>query len=133
MEILNRGWSAALAHDLRVIAQNAAEEEAGYTVPDEKWKPRVVRGDILAGGSLVEDGSLPTFALEHSDKVRAVEMKEAGFAADGLETGIPWLVVRGIADVGEEGRDKTWQFGATFIAARFVRDGIAKGVLKIAR
>lgn len=133
MDLIDPSWFAGVSHDVRGQLQKSADEGKTVTIPDETWRPRVVRGDVLAGGSLVEDGSLPTFALEHSDKVRAAEMEGAGFAAAGDETGIPWLVVRGIADIGENGRDKTWQFGSTFVAARYVRDAIANGVLKITR
>lgn len=70
---------------------------------------------------------------EHHDRVRAIDMESAGFAAACDEQRLPWLVVRGIADAVDEDRDDAWQFGSTFVAARYVRDGLKVGVLKLPR
>lgn len=129
MPVVDAGWFARVAHDLRELTQATPGDE--YAVPDETWTPKVSRGDILAGSSLVEDGTLEELRLEHHDRVRAIDMESAGYAAACAEQHLPWLVVRGIADAGDENRDDTWQFGSTYVAARYVRDGLAVGVLKL--
>jgi nucleoside phosphorylase len=71
--------------------------------------------------------------LEHHDRVRVIEMEGAGFVAASDEQDLRWLVLRGFANVGDENRDDTWQFGSTYVAARYVRDGLALGLLKLPR
>lgn len=133
MKIHDPGWFARVSHDLRQLTQALNDEGETHTVPDEAWKPKIHRGDVLAGSSLVEDGSLEEMRLDYHDRVRAIEMEGAGFAAACDEQRLPWLVVRGIADVGDENRDDNWQFGSTYVAARYVRDGLALGLLKLPR
>jgi nucleoside phosphorylase len=79
---------------------------------------------ILAGGKLLEDGSLPRRADEAHARIMAAEMDGAGFAAACEQQRRPWVVVRGIADYGEPDRRKHWQYPATFVAARYVRDAL---------
>ncbi len=131
IDALASGWRTRVARDLRVVLASGDYDSAGSTMPAEDWRPKVERGDILAGSSIVEDGSLPELAVQHHDRVRAVEMESAGFAAACEELNVPWLVVRGVADAGEPGRDDYWQFGATYVAARLVRDGLASGALNL--
>lgn len=131
IDSLASGWRTKVARDLRIVLAAGDYDSEGATIPTDGWRPKVERGDILAGSSLVEDGSLPDLAVKHHDRVRAVEMESAGFAAACEELDVPWLVVRGIADAGEPGRDDHWQFGSTFVAARLVRDGLASGALNL--
>ena len=80
-------------------------------------------GIILAGGKLVEDGTLPKMKKTYHDRVRALEME--GWICSCLqEAELRWLVIRGIADFGKPHRRKTWQFAATYAAAALVRDGL---------
>jgi nucleoside phosphorylase len=130
LPVVRPSWFAEVGDDLRTLAR-AGRAGDGATVPGDDWKPKVVRGDVLAGASLIEDDSLADLAAQHHDRVRAVEMEGAGFAAAADEVRIPWMVIRGIADVGDENRDDSWQFGSTFIAARFLRDGIGFGIIQL--
>jgi adenosylhomocysteine nucleosidase len=95
----------------------------------DSWLPHVHRAAILAGGRLIEDGSLPAFARDIHGRARAAEMEGAGFAAACDEASWPWFVVRGIADYGEPRRRKHWQLPATYGAAKYVRDALASGLL----
>lgn len=59
------------------------------------------------------------------DRIYALEMEGAGFAATCHHVGIDWAVVRGVADRGEEQRSKAWQPVATAAAAGFVGSFLA--------
>ena len=67
-----------------------------------------------------------------------IEMEGAGFAAACSALRIPWLVVRGIADYGDQDvsiaadgsevkRGKSWQFPSTYVAAAYIRDMVITG------
>lgn len=101
-----------------------------------KWRPTMKEGIVLAGSTLVEDGSIDQMADAIHDRAMAVEMEGAGFAAAMTASRIPWVSLRGIADMGghpdfkvpEEAaevtteelirpRTKEWQLAVTFAAA----------------
>lgn len=96
--------------------------ERGLEVPQaaekEGWRPKVHPGVILAADQLVEDLGAGQTSLH--DRVYAVEMEGAGFAATCHHLGCDWAVVRGVADHGEADRSKAWQPVATAAAAGFV-------------
>lgn len=129
MEIIYPSWFSDVSHDLRDLINGGAEP--GSVTPEPDWRPKVVRGDILAGSLLIEDGSMAERALREHDRVRAVEMEGAGFAAACDEVKIPWLLVRGIADIADASRNDGWQFGSTYAAARYLRDGLERGALSL--
>lgn len=89
------------------------------------WSPEAKRGVILAGSKLVVNGKLPKLRRALHQRARALEMEGCGFAMVCREAQIRWLVVRGIADFGNPGRRKTWQFAATYAAAALVRDNLS--------
>lgn len=89
-----------------------------------EWSPEVKRGIILAGSKLVENGKLPKMRRALHQRARALEMEGCGFAMVCREAQIRWLVVRGIADFGNPGRRKSWQFASTYAAAALVRDSL---------
>jgi nucleoside phosphorylase len=93
------------------------------------FKGRLGRGVVLAGNTLYEDGSHTKVKKEHEGRLRAVEMEGSGFASACERAGVPYVVARGIADYGESGRDKDWQFIATLNAALAVRKHIEAGYL----
>ena len=75
---------------------------------------------------------------EINDRGLAAEMEGAGFAAACTARRIPFLVVRGIADYGDEDvltlvdgsevrRGKSWQIPSTYAAAAYVRDMVITG------
>ncbi len=120
----------------RVLEAAATGVERGFTKSVETllgagWCPEIHRGVVLAGSVLLEDGSLPDLRAEINDRVRALEMEGAGFAASAREKGWPWLNVRGIADYGEADRDKDVQFVAT-AAAAILCEGVARHSLDLA-
>lgn len=131
MPTLDRAWYAHLGTEMRTVMRSGDYETAESREPAETWRPRVVRGGVLAGGRLIEDGTLPAFARSIHDQIRAAEMEGAGFAAAAVEAHLPWLVLRGVADIGEDSRPKEWQFAATYAAAAFLRDGAAVGALRL--
>jgi nucleoside phosphorylase len=88
--------------------------------------PRIRAGALLAGEELVEDGSGPERAQMH-DRIYALDMEGAGFASECEAIRLDWLIVRGIADTGEPGREKTWQAAATVAAAAFVKTFLHSG------
>lgn len=129
MRVFERKWFTDVVAQLReVLEANTYDTEDAFT-PEADWRPEIALGDILAGGSLVQDGSLPEWAADFNDKVKAAEMEGAGFAAACTEMQIPWMVVRGIADIGEHGRKDDWQFGSTFAAASWVRAALRLGMV----
>lgn len=92
-----------------------------YPIGIRGWRPKANSGIILAGSKLVENGKLPEMKKTFHDRAKALEMEGCGFAAVCREAEIRWLVVRGIADFGQPGRRKDWQFAATYAAAALVR------------
>lgn len=121
-----RGWGRKVQAELASRSYGAHEEDLSQESRQKLQliEPTVKLGVIMAGGKLIEDGSLAGLAAHISDRVRAAEMDGAGLAAACKEWGIPWVVVRGIADVGEADRPKEFQYAAAYAAAAFVRDGL---------
>jgi len=99
----------------------------------EDWRPRFKFGAIFAGSRLIEDGSLPQSRETENARLLAAEMEGAGFAAACEEhrQETDWLVLRGVADFGEEDRIKGWQFASTYAAVALLRDGIALGRIEV--
>jgi nucleoside phosphorylase len=120
-------WKDMVRKDVRTHIQ--AEDWPRSEDLDNGWPIEVRRGYVLAGGTLLEDGSLPQMATTFHDRTLAAEMEGAGFAAACVEKRLPWLVIRGVADFGEPGRLKHWQFPATFAAARYLREALVHGRL----
>jgi nucleoside phosphorylase len=116
-----------------VVRESERAEFAGSKLKKkdlESWYPELMRGVILAGGKLLEDGSLPKMRKTFHDRTRAAEMEGGGFAAACNEFSWRWMVFRGIADFGEPERVKGWQFPATVAAALVVRYGLLGGVIR---
>ena len=124
-------WSARLRSEIMSCSDFAGVPADSERQLDENWECEVATGAVLAGARLVENGSIPFLSQQLSDRVKAVEMEGAGFAAMCTEFDVDWLVVRGIADFGEPERSKGWQFPAAYAAAAFVRDGLGNGRLNL--
>lgn len=121
IETVIPGWSASIQSELEAIRFGLAD---GETIP-ENFRPTPKLGVILAGGRLFEDLSqLKALASALHDRAKAAEMEGAGLAAACQEWGIPWLIVRGVADFGQKRRPKTYQFAAAYCAAAYVRDAL---------
>lgn len=89
-------------------------------LPVDRPATRMTFGVTLSGDKLVENDERPSLASLH-DRSYALEMEGAGFAVACHRLDCEWLVVRGIADHGEQDRDKTAQLSAALGAASFVR------------
>jgi nucleoside phosphorylase len=100
--------------------------QADVDVQDPPDPPKVKVGVVLSGEELVEDGSGPERAAIH-DRIMALEMEGAGFADACEHVGVPWFVVRGLADAGEPKRSKAWQWTAAAAAASFTHSFVMKG------
>lgn len=127
------GWAQDVAEKLRRLnfGLRADEIDDSSRLKFASYEPAVKLGAILAGAKLLEDGSLPKMSRVLSDRARAAEMEGAGFAAVCEAWDKPWVVVRGVADVGEEDRDKLWQFTASYAAARCLIDGLAQRTITL--
>lgn len=121
------GWSERVCSELLQSSAYLPTPESEPVKLGDNWRAKVVPGVVLAGSRLIEDDSLPEMRDTFNDRVVAAEMEGAGFAlaCDGAR--VPWLVVRGIADFGEDNRRKSWQYPASFAAAAFVRDKVLTG------
>lgn len=129
--LANRGWATAVAIDALSLENPEPFKPNDDEPLDGAWRPNVSRAGILAGGQLLEDGSLPELASKIHARVSAAEMDGAGFAAACNEANLPWIAIRGIADYGEKDRRKPWQLPATFAAARYFRSALAGGFLEL--
>jgi nucleoside phosphorylase len=123
-------WQASVKESLIGPMARAPIDKRLSSRAVRKWDPKMKPGIILAGSTLVEDGSISKIADGIHDQAIAVEMEGAGFAAAMTSQHVPWLSLRGIADMGghpdyitEDGKSRTkeWQFAATFAAAHRFR------------
>jgi nucleoside phosphorylase len=89
-------------------------------LPVDPHETKMKFGVTLSGDKLVEDNEGPSLVSLH-DRSYALEMEGAGFAAACHRLDCEWLVVRGIADHGEQNRGKSAQLSAALGAASFVR------------
>lgn len=132
------GWGDALASEIRACRQFSGIQRGEPEKLDRRWRPRIKTGVIFAGSRLIEDGSLRRMKEEINDRGLAAEMEGAGFAAACSALRIPWFVVRGVADYGDQDvpsggggeeakRGKSWQFPSTYVAAAYIRDMVITG------
>jgi nucleoside phosphorylase len=131
MAQIEPGWSQRVIGEILTCPQFKGIDKTEREKLDLSTPLEIHTGGILAGGKLIEDGTLPDMREELDDRVLAAEMEGAGFAVMCGERNIKWLVIRGVADYGERNRRKSWQFPATYAAAAFVRDAIPNGRLPI--
>ena len=125
-------WSASCVE----AAQRSRELGYEFDLPPryaQRFRPRFTHGVVLAGAKLLENGGLPQMRAEFHDKVKALEMEGAGFAAACGELQWPWLVLRGVADYGGEDRQKNWQGGATIAAGQALRWLLERDLLALPR
>lgn len=123
----DKSWSMRVSAEVADLSGTDLYRKRGVKRFPKKlqdWLPKVTTGVILAGGKLVEDGSIPELKDTTHGRTKAVEMEGCGFAAVCVETRTRWLVIRGIADFGEPNRRKEWQLTASYAAAALLRDGL---------
>ena len=131
-------WGESLRAEIRSVPQFRGIERGEPEKLTQQWRPKVKTGVIFAGSRLIEDGSIRKLKEQINDRGLAAEMEGAGFAAACSALRIPWLVIRGIADYGDQDvsttdrghevkRGKTWQIPSTFVAAAYLRDMVISG------
>jgi nucleoside phosphorylase len=85
-------------------------------------------GTIASGEKLLRDPAKLLAVRELHGKTEAGEMEAAG-VVDGCRRGsVPWLVIRGISDFGDELKDDRFHAFASCAAAAVLRDFIAHGL-----
>ncbi|WP_203909575.1 hypothetical protein [Rhizocola hellebori] len=120
------GW-----HELtRQTIFNTVAEFSDIVVPvafdPATYCPGFKRTRIMAADELIEDDSISVRAAlaGPARRTSGAEMEGSGFAVGCSEWGVPWLVMRGIADYGrreQDSRPKDWQFVSTVAAAACLR------------
>jgi nucleoside phosphorylase len=82
--------------------------------------PRIHRGIVASGDQLVRDEVLRD-ELAARYGACALEMEGVGVAAGTTLRQVPWFMVRGIADYGNEHKNDEWHHYASLAAAAYVR------------
>jgi nucleoside phosphorylase len=81
----------------------------------KKYSPKLHKAVIRGADDLVEDGSLSSLPDEHA-RAKLTDMESAGFALACHQLEQPWMVWRGVADVGQMPRTKGYQFISTLMS-----------------
>lgn len=110
------GFQSCLEGATKILVKSH-EYPAGL---NDDWRPSVLIRNLVSSDELVEDGS-GVARGQMNDRIAALEMEASGFAATCHHLGVPWLVVRGIADYGTADRDKRWQVYSAAAAMSFAR------------
>jgi nucleoside phosphorylase len=85
-------------------------------------------GTIASGEKLLRDPAKLLAVRELHGKTEAGEMEAAG-VVDGCRRGsVPWLVIRGISDFGDELKDDRFHAFASCAAAAVLHDFVANGL-----
>jgi nucleoside phosphorylase len=113
---------------------------AGGVIPaasvgrDEEFRVHVAsaitarQGTIASGEKLLRDPAKLLAVREQHGKIEAGEMEAAG-VVDACRRGpVPWLVVRGISDFGDELKDDRFHAFASCAAAAVLLDFVAHGL-----
>ena len=95
--------------------------DATTTQAVKKWRLKSHLGLLLSGGKLIADGSLVNRRLRQHEQIRGAAMEDSGFAqaCRFQHPEVPWLVFRGVADLGDgsKRRLKRFQRAAALAAA----------------
>ncbi|MET8251254.1 hypothetical protein [Micromonospora sp. NPDC005197] len=116
-------WHELIAKQIAAATADLDDLQVPELFDPATYRPRLIPKTILAKDELIEDGKVGRRARRFGPERRtgALEMEGAGFAVACVEEGVPWMVMRGIADLGEPDRVKDWQFVSTVAAATAVR------------
>lgn len=84
---------------------------------------------IASGEKLLRDPEmLQTIRREQHGKVEVGEMEAAGFVAACRRANVPWLVIRGISDFGDQLKDDSFHDFAAYTAATVLADFLTHGL-----
>ena len=107
--------------NLRRLAQAAGLEESDIANPVS-----LKDGSIASDNLLLRDPDFfPEFMSSNDERIRALEMEAAGFVRACELADIPWLVVRGVSDYGDDRKSDDFQSFAAVNAAICSRQVIA--------
>lgn len=118
-------WSEFLARFLRKahVSRPSREQKRDFDHPAdparERGVPRLFRGKIGASNTLMKLAKKrDRVAKAHG--LLALEMEGSGVADATWEGGVGYLVVRGVCDYGDAGKNDTWQAYAAHVAAGYL-------------
>jgi nucleoside phosphorylase len=86
------------------------------------------QGTIASGEKLLRDPAKLLAVRELHGKTEAGEMEASGVADGCRRGGVPWLVIRGISDFGDELKDDRFHAFASCAAAAVLHDFVAHGL-----
>jgi nucleoside phosphorylase len=103
---------------------------AGYQRPDgdRTAVPRVHHGQIGSADRSLRNETVRDDLVRRHRELIAFEMEGAGLGSSSALNGREYLVVRGVSDLGEGGRDATWRKYAAYVAAGYARALLARCV-----
>jgi tetratricopeptide (TPR) repeat protein/nucleoside phosphorylase len=90
--------------------------------------PNVKAATIASGEKLLRDSARLAEICSLHGKIEAVEMEAVGVMVSCERNGIPWLVVRGVSDFGDELKDDRFREFASRAAAAVLVDFIEHGL-----
>ncbi|HYH94922.1 tetratricopeptide repeat protein, partial [Hyalangium sp.] len=90
--------------------------------------PQVRPATIASGDKLFRDSARMAELRSLHGKIEAVEMEAAGLMVSCEENGIPWLVIRGISDFGDELKNDGFHAFASRAAAAVLADFLQHGL-----
>ncbi len=90
------------------------------TVPGDRSRPRVLSGPIASANTVLKSARVRD-DLKTKWKIKAVEMESSGIAEAVWQHGKGYLVVRGICDFANDGKNNVWQPYAAAAAAAYIR------------
>jgi nucleoside phosphorylase len=87
-------------------------------------RPRLHKG-LIGSANIVQKSAASRDTLSDDFKrLRAIEMEGSGIAEAAWQQGRGYMVVRGMADFANDGKNKKWQPYAAIVAAAFTREFI---------
>ncbi|CAG9983821.1 unnamed protein product [Clonostachys byssicola] len=107
------GWQAFAPN--RPAVENSAADGGGQKAPRGR---KVHYGLIASGNQVIKDAVFrDNLNCQLGGNVLCLEMEAAGLAND-----FPCIVIRGICDYADSGKNKEWQEHAAAVAAAFAKD-----------
>lgn len=110
--------------DLITVARSKGLEEIHFNA-----NVQIHDGSLVSGNRLLRDsGYLADIRHTKDEKCRCGEMEAAGFTRACEIESVPWLVVRGVSDFGDDRKDDTFQKFAAESAALCLHHILSTGI-----